>query len=79
MNDMTNLMPTKISGISHPAIADMYLKTSFDQKAEDVLIVETNGGKDDVDPYILDLILDLETLKEQVRRKVGHFDRVDIR
>ena len=57
----------------------MYLKTSFDQKAEDVLIVETNGGKDDVDPYILDLILDLETLKEQVRRKVGHFDRVDIR
>jgi hypothetical protein len=77
--DQMNLMPTKVTGMTHPAIADIYLKSNFGQKSEDVLVIETNNSGDDIDPYILDLILDLNELKEQAQRKIGSFDRIDIR
>mgnify|MGYP001182852498 CR=1 FL=1 len=78
--DNMNLMPTKVSGMTHPAIADIYLKSNFGQTREDVLVIETNNNSgEDIDPYILDLILDLNDLKKEAQRKVGKFDRIDIR
>jgi|TARA_R110000868_G_scaffold357920_1_gene619448 hypothetical protein len=74
-----NLMPTKVSGITHPAISDVYLKSSFGQTREDVLVIETNNIEDDVDPYILGLVLDLNDLIAQAQCEVGKFDRIDIR
>lgn len=82
---------TPVSGISHPLVADMYLKKDFgssnDRQEQDVLVIEARGcdfednetEHDAFDSYLIDLLLDLEGLKTQVEEKIGTFDRVDIR
>lgn len=76
-----------VSGISHPLVADMYVKSGFGSDHQDVLVIETykhetkdsEADRDAFDPYLADLLVDLESLKNQVESKFGHLDRVDIR
>jgi len=86
---MTNTMNTlkPVSGISHPLIADMYLKKDFSADQQDVLVIqarhhdiEDNDTEHDAyDSHLIDLLLDLEELKAKAEEKIGHFDRIDIR
>ncbi|MBI1301917.1 MAG: hypothetical protein GC137_09715 [Alphaproteobacteria bacterium] len=76
--------PKIVSGITHPLVADMYLKKDFGSKKQDVLIIETKRQSDELDhdsfdSYLIDLLTDLEDLKAQAEKKVGFFDRIDIR
>ncbi len=81
-------IPQHITGISHPLVKDIYLKKfrTKGHKSEDVLIIEalTDDHYDiheheGFDPYIAELLIDLQNLETQVKEKVGSFDRVDIR
>lgn len=81
-------MPRPITGITHPLIKDIYLKKSRgrNRKREDVLVIEAvSDGTDNItehdgfDSYLAYLLMDLRDLEEQVEKKVGPFDRVDIR
>lgn len=73
-------------GITHRSVRDAYLKTvsSVDHKGyEDVLVLETYHDEqkcelDGLDSYMIDLLNDLEDLKNQAEAKVGHIDRIDI-
>lgn len=73
-------------GITHPSVRDAYLKTVSNPdhtKFEDVLVLETyhEDGKqelDGFDSYLIELLNDLEDLKNKAEAKVGHIDRVDI-
>tara|TARA_B100002019_G_C20819255_1_gene379760 strand:+ start:55 stop:324 length:270 start_codon:yes stop_codon:yes gene_type:complete len=85
-NPLDTLKP--VLGITHPMIADMYLKKDFNSKQEEnVLIIharkqledDNQSEHDGFDSYLIDLLIDLEELKDKAKRKVGHFDRVDIR
>lgn len=80
-----------VSGISHPLVADMYLKKNTKamngSKDQDVLVIETRKNTslnneteyDSFDSYLIDLLLDLEELKAKAEKKIGTFDRIDIR
>lgn len=81
-------IPQRVTGITHPLIKDIYLKKSRvkGQHGENILIIEAlNEDHDDMsehngfDPYLAELLVDLKDLEEQVKRKVGSFDRIDIR
>lgn len=76
-----------ITGITHPQVAAMYVRHQLngDDIADDVLVIETwphdereleMHGKDE---YILDLLLDLQALREQAEAKAGPVSRIDIR
>ncbi|MCD8497034.1 MAG: hypothetical protein LRZ85_02480 [Alphaproteobacteria bacterium] len=80
-------IPQHVSGITHPLISDMYLKKDFGRGPhhEDVLVIETrrtpanDSGVGRFEDYLAALLPDLEDLKEQAERKVGHIDRIDIK
>jgi hypothetical protein len=86
--------PQHVTGISHPLVADMYLKKDFKGSEQQVLVIEARGRDffednegngdnheehDDSDSYLVDLLADLENLKERAEERVGNFDRIDIR
>lgn len=80
------LFVSKNLNIVHPLIASMYMKKDFLQNGseQDVLVIETLFDKDEetgenFDSYLIDLLTDLEELKNQVETSVGSFDRIDIR
>ena len=80
------IMPQEISAFAYPGIAAMYKKRDYhiDGNAEDVLIIETNFGDKGYedrtfDSYMTDLLLDLESIKDQAEERVGHIDRIDIK
>lgn len=75
-----------VTGVTHPLVADMYLKKDHSQASDqDVLVIEAlkhdneEEHYDSFDSYMLDLLMDLEDLKQKAEKKVGRFDRVDIR
>ena len=78
----------KLNAVSHPLVAQMYLKKDFgapfSAHHEDVLVIETNFPVDETDARsfnacLSDLLSDLPNLQVQAEAKVGPFDRVDIR
>lgn len=77
---------TDLNAIRHPLISSLYMKKDFNARSEakDVLVIETRfpNGKADRKSFetcLMDLLGDLEGLKNQVERRVGRFDRVDIK
>ena len=77
--------PQKVS-ITHPLIHSAYLKQSSgaDGCDEDVLVLEAYEENelrefDGSDTYLIDLLHDLQDLKEQAELKFGPIDRLDIR
>ena len=81
-------IPRPITGITHPFIKDIYLKKSRgrNRKREDVLVIEALSDEadnttehDGFDSYLACLLMDLHDLEQQVEKKVGHVDRIDIR
>ena len=73
--------PQKNVSLSHPLVRDAYLvKDNVANHEEDVLVLETyhHHSEGGFDPYIVDLITDLEDLKLQAQKEIGHFDRIDI-
>lgn len=86
LNITNTAMP--VAGVTHPLIADMYLKKDFSHNNENVLVIEARNKRgtdgDDAqhesfDSYLIDLLTDLEDLKKQAERQVGGIDRIDIR
>lgn len=79
--------PQHISGISHPLIADIYLKKEFTHgHRENVLVIEAKASNENstreyssFNSYLIDLLPDLETLKGEAEAKVGKLHRIDIR
>lgn len=78
----------KLGTITHPLVANMYLKKDFGapfaKHHEDVLVIETNFPVDETNTRsfnacLNDLLSDLPDLQVQAEAKVGPFDRVDIR
>jgi len=76
-----------ITGITHPQVAAMYVRHEMNEGMDDtdVLVIETwphdereleMHGKDE---YILDLLLDLQSLRAQAEAKAGPVSRIDIR
>ena len=84
-------IPKHVTGITHPNIADMYIKhhsIGRTNKIRKILIIETNARPQNTSPnqdyaehdsYLIDLLIDLEDLKKQVEAKVGKLDEIDIR
>lgn len=79
------LIPQTKVGISHPHVRDAYLKKNLtpDRQKEDVLVLEMATDEHEADAssfdsYLMDLLTDLQSLKEQAEEKVGHIDRIDI-
>lgn len=81
-------VPQMIKGVSHPFIADMYLKEeshNADVTSESVLVIQTIPQEEQdtefygFDGYLISLLTDLEDLKAQAESQIGEFDRVDIR
>ncbi len=73
-----------VSGISHPLVADIYLKKDLINKHNNVLVIEARNNEnfndhEEYDSYLIDLLVDLEDLKNKAQQKVGSFDRIDIR
>lgn len=79
------MLPTlEALSITHPLIANMYLKKDFGNDNQSVLVIDTNfadseENHEEFDSYLTDLLLDLEDLKKEAESRVGKFDRVDIR
>ncbi len=78
--------PEKLHTITHPLVSSIYLRKDFDRRnghPEDVLVIKTSFSDPDYDyetfdSYLVDLLLDLETLKKQAETCIGPFDRIDI-
>lgn len=75
-----------LDAIRHPLVSTLYMKKDFDSSSreKDVLVIETRfpdakADRKGFDACLMDLLGDLEGLKNQVVHHVGHFDRVDIR
>lgn len=77
--------PSRVTGVSHPLIREMYLKKDFTtgNYSEDVLVIETaledENGHKDFDLYLAELLNDLKDVQIQAEQKIGPFDRIDIR
>lgn len=70
--------------VMHPLVSSIYLKKDYGggQNSEDVLVIETNFSErnnDSYDDFLTRLLGDLHDLQVQAERKIGHFDRIDIR
>lgn len=79
-------LPDRLTNISHPLVSSMYKKRDFNAPdgLENVLIIETRLSDTDEHPQtsdsaLMDLLIDLEDLKEQAEHSVGKIDRIDIR
>lgn len=75
-------VPEKIKGITHPLIADMYLKK--DIKNKNVLVISAHSHEEiddyeDYDSYLIDLLSDLDVLKSKLEEQNNYFDRIEIR
>lgn len=84
------LEPVAINTCLHPFIEQAFIKKQFNGRGSrgknliDVLVIEAKhkpksmGGHAD-DRLFIDFLSNLDLIKEQVERTVGHFDRMDIR
>lgn len=73
-----------IKTVAHPLVRSMYLKHDLNEghQGEAVLVIETNFAQQDVtgdDSYLVDLLIDLQDLKDQAEKEIGTINRVDIR
>ena len=77
-----------IKTITHPLVRSIYMKKDYhlDRDADNILVIETNFGQqttgndtDNFDSYLVDLLIDLQDLKDQAEKEIGAVDRVDIR
>lgn len=84
----TLLQNNKLAPVTHPLIADMYLKKDFGSPStshhDDVLVIEAkfpvrDGDTRNFNACLSDLLNDLPELQREVEAAVGPFDRVDIR
>ncbi len=77
--------PQNIRGISHPLIADIYLKADTRDREKNILVIEakkkSEAHEEDnyYDSHVIDILTDIESLKEQAEQQIGSFDRIDIR
>lgn len=86
---MTTTAPSvaMISSVVHPLVRSMYMKKDFSHNdhEENVLVIETNfhqqedNQHDNYDSYLIDLLIDLQDLKEKAEKEIGAINRVDIR
>ncbi len=74
--------------IAHPLVKSAYTKKDFNNSDRhhdsSILVIETNFSSDthdqgDFDTHLVDLLADLEELKNQAEKEVGTVSRVDIR
>ena len=78
-----------VRSIAHPLVKSAYTKKDFNnsdrQHDSSILVIETNFGESDrdeggdFDSHLVDLLVDLQDLKEQAEKEVGTVSRVDIR
>ena len=73
-----------IKTVVHPLVRSMYLKQDLDagHAGETVLVIETNFTQQDMtndDSYLVDLLIDLQDLKDKAEKEIGTINRVDIR
>ena len=77
-----------IKTVTHPLVRSIYMKKGYSQQrhSENILVIETNfeqqqDGPDheNFDSYLVDLLIDLQDLKNQAEKEIGVVDRVDIR
>jgi hypothetical protein len=78
-----------VRSIAHPLVKSAYTKKDFNnsdrQHDSSILVIETNFNSNDkhetgdFDSYLVDLLVDLQDLKEQAEKEVGTVSRVDIR
>lgn len=83
---MLNLQKYQPVKISHPLVREAYLKREglLEENSKGVLIIETSFHEDEseaagFDPYLADLLIDLQKLKDEVEQKCGRISRIDIR
>jgi hypothetical protein len=82
---MLNLQRHQPIKISHPLVREAYLKREglTEGTSKDILVLETNFHEDTeaagFDPYLADLLTDLQKLKDEVEQKCGRISRIDIR
>ena len=79
-------VPENIKGITHPLVSSICIRKGVGtgNQQEDILVIDTKfpddeENKDMFDSYLMDLLADLEELKNQAEKKIGKFDRVDIK
>lgn len=76
-------VPEQVMRVMHPLVSSIYLKKNYGgQISEDVLVIETNFSErndDSYDVFLTRLLGDLHDLQVQAERKIGRFDRIDIR
>lgn len=75
--------------IAHPLVKSAYTKKDFSNSdrhhESSVLVIETNFNSSDkhetgdFDTYLIDLLADLQELKDQAEKEIGTVSRVDIR
>jgi hypothetical protein len=84
---MLNVYTPQTVNITHPMVQKAYLKKDLtsNENKEDVLVLETYESEQDdqnfssFDSYLVDLLTDLQSLKDQAEHKAGkHIGRVDI-
>jgi hypothetical protein len=74
-----------VKTVIHPLVKSMYLKKGISSASpENVLVIETNfnqqdGIDHDSDSYLMDLLIDLQDLKDRAEKEIGAVSRVDIR
>lgn len=76
-----------IKSVTHPLVRSIYMKKDYSRDhdhADNILVIETNFAQqsdthEDFDTYLVDLLIDLQDLKNQAEKEIGLVDRVDIR
>lgn len=73
-----------IKSVMHPLVRSMYLKKDLHagHVGENILVIETNFTQQEAsndDTYLVDLLIDLQDLKDKAEKETGPIDRVDIR
>ncbi|MAF97078.1 MAG: hypothetical protein CMH26_00415 [Micavibrio sp.] len=83
---MQNIFQTSkpVLGVTHPMIADMYVKKDYKSKRSNILVIQTRAIDEDdavnaTEQDLTDLLLDLEDIKRKAEDKIGKFDSVCIR
>ncbi len=83
-----NLVPTLISGVSHPLINSLYAKKVVNEygELEQVLVAETSIDYSNVinrvpeeEERLWEVLSDLPEIGRKAEKKVGHFDSFEIR
>ena len=84
---MTTPSVDVIRTVTHPLVRSIYMKKDYSRDrhhADNILVIETNftqqqDDHEDFDSYLVDLLIDLQDLKNQAEKEIGLVDRVDIR